>query len=194
MDLRSLGGHGVAEQAAKCAERWAQQVALLKTRFSVDELLEVESLPVQATDVLSLRVVKECLLKLMQVLKTEALFEYAVLSDLTAVDHLPEVPRFEVIYHLLSLSQKMRMRVRVRVGEGDSVPTLSGMWPGANWLEREVYDMFGVPFAEHPDLRRILMDTRWVGHPLRKDYPLAGFQVFTEPLPGDPGLLQGEHE
>lgn len=97
------------------------------------------------------------------------------LADVTGVDRLrlPESsPRFEVVYHLYSLPHRRRIRLKVRVDEGQAVSTVTGVWPTANWHEREVYDMFGVPFEGHPDLRRILMPDDWEGHPLRKDYPV----------------------
>lgn len=102
----------------------------------------------------------------------DARFDFC--SDVTATDWLPRVPRFDVIYCLYSTRLRQRVRVKIRVAEGEAVPTATGVWPAANWLEREVYDMFGIPFAGHPDLRRILMPDDWQGHPQRKDYPLEG--------------------
>ena len=100
-------------------------------------------------------------------------FDY--LSDLTAVDW-PARPgkRFDVVACLYSTKLRHRLRVKARLAEGETVPSVTGVWPAANWLEREVYDMFGVTFAGHPDLRRILMPLDWQGHPQRKDYPLEG--------------------
>jgi NADH-quinone oxidoreductase subunit C len=97
---------------------------------------------------------------------------FEVLVELTAVDYLPRTPRFEVVYHLLSIANRRRVRLKVRVEAGDGVPTVQGVWPSAGWPEREVWDMFGIPFDGHPDLRRILMPEEWEGHPLRKDYPV----------------------
>jgi NADH-quinone oxidoreductase subunit C len=95
------------------------------------------------------------------------------LSDLTAADYLGRTPRFEVVYQLYSITLNHRLRVKVPVPEDDPVlPTASGIWKAANWAEREVWDMFGIRFAGHPDLRRILMYPEFRGHPLRKDYPL----------------------
>jgi NADH-quinone oxidoreductase subunit C len=95
-------------------------------------------------------------------------------SDVTATDWPPREPRFDVIYCLYSTSLRHRVRVKVRLADGDAVPSVSGVWPAANWLEREVFDMFGIRFDGHPDLRRILMPDEWQGHPQRKDYPLEG--------------------
>jgi NADH-quinone oxidoreductase subunit C len=94
------------------------------------------------------------------------------LTDLTAVDYLGREPRFEVVYQLYSVTLNHRLRVKVPIGADDSVPTASGVWKSALWAERETFDMFGIRFAGHPDLRRILMYPEFEGHPLRKDYPL----------------------
>lgn len=106
---------------------------------------------------------------------------YNFLSTVTAVDWPERVPRFDVVYQLLSLTHQCVLRLKVRVGEpGEehpSLPSVCGIWPGANWYEREVFDLFGLEFADHPDLRRILMPPDWTTHPLRKDYPLAGFDL-----------------
>ncbi len=100
---------------------------------------------------------------------------FELLSALTAVDYWPqETPRFHVIYQLTSLANNLSLMVRVLVnGDQPEVPTVSGVYAAANWREREIWDMFGVRFAGHPDLRRILMPPDWEGHPLRKDYPLG---------------------
>jgi NADH/F420H2 dehydrogenase subunit C len=101
-------------------------------------------------------------------------FDYC--SDVTACDWpmRPGGERFDVVYCLYSTRHRWRLRLKVRAADGREVPSVTGVWPGANWLEREVYDMFGVVFAGHPDLRRILMPDDWQGHPQRKDYPLEG--------------------
>ncbi|WP_438997304.1 NADH-quinone oxidoreductase subunit C, partial [Candidatus Puniceispirillum sp.] len=96
------------------------------------------------------------------------------LSDLTAVDY-PERPvRFEMVYQLLSITNNMRLRILAGVAEGQSVPSVTNVFSAANWAEREVWDMFGIFFAGHPDLRRLLTDYGFEGHPLRKDFPLTG--------------------
>jgi NADH-quinone oxidoreductase subunit C len=101
-----------------------------------------------------------------------ARFDY--LSDVTASDWPPRAKRFDVVYCLFSTTRRQRVRVKVRAGDGDPVPSVTGVWPAANWLEREVYDLFGVNFVGHPDRRRILMPDEWQGYPQRKDYPLEG--------------------
>jgi len=100
------------------------------------------------------------------------LFDY--LSDLTAVDWPARDKRFDLVLCLYSTKLRQRLRVKVRAADGEVVPSVTGVWPAANWLEREVYDMFGVPFSGHPNLRRMLMPFDWQGHPQRKDYPLEG--------------------
>lgn len=107
--------------------------------------------------------------------------QYDMLETVTAVDWLERVPRFDVVYQLLSLPNRCFVRVKVRVGqrgeEHPALPTVTGLWPGANWYEREVYDLFGIVFTDHPQLVRILMPADWTTHPLRKDYPLSGFDL-----------------
>src|SRR5512132_1747651 len=100
---------------------------------------------------------------------------FNVLIEITAADYLPREPRFEVVYHLLSIPNRLRLRVKVRVGSNEIdgvVPTVQSIWPAAGWPEREVWDMFGIVFAGHSDLRRLLMPEDWEGHPARKDYPV----------------------
>jgi len=97
---------------------------------------------------------------------------FEVLVEVTAADYLPRDPRFEVVYHLLSVPKRQRLRLKVRVGANGSVPTVQSIWRGAGWPEREVWDMFGIVFDNHGDLRRLLMPEDWEGHPARKDYPV----------------------
>jgi NADH-quinone oxidoreductase subunit C len=99
------------------------------------------------------------------------------LSDITCVDWFPAEPRFEVIYHLLSISKKERVRLKVRLdGVSPVVESVTSVWPGANYFEREVFDLFGIRFTGHPYLVRLLMPEDWEGHPLRKDYPVEGYR------------------
>ena len=96
-------------------------------------------------------------------------------SSVTALDWYPQEPRFEVVYLLHAVKEAARLRLKVRVpGEKPSVASVTPVWPGANWYEREVFDLFGVTFEGHPDLRRIMMPDGWQGHPLRKDFPIHG--------------------
>ena len=102
---------------------------------------------------------------------------YNAFQDVTAVDWYPSAPRFQLSYHILSHSYKEMIRLRVMVDEADpSVQSITPVWPGANYYEREVFDLFGIRFEGHPNLRRILMPDDWQGHPLRKDYPVEGYR------------------
>lgn len=102
---------------------------------------------------------------------------YNFLEDVTAVDWYPSEPRFQITYHILSMTLKERIRLAVRLdGEDASIDSITGVWPSANFYEREVFDLFGVRFAGHPNLTRIMMPTDWNGHPLRKDYPVEGYR------------------
>jgi len=97
---------------------------------------------------------------------------FETLVEVTAADYLPRAPRYEVVYHLLSVSKRLRLRLKVRVANDGTLATVQGVYPGAGWLEREVWDMFGIVFDGHNDLRRLLMPEDWEGHPQRKDYPV----------------------
>jgi NADH-quinone oxidoreductase subunit C len=115
----------------------------------------------------------ESLTTVIDFLKNDSRLLFDVLVDITAVDYSKRKPRFDVVYHLMSLPFNRRIRLKVAVDEGEPVlETLTPFWGAANWLEREVWDMFGICFKEHPDLKRILMYDEFEGHPLRKDYPL----------------------
>ena len=109
---------------------------------------------------------------------------FAFLAELTAVDFWPREPRFEVVYILVSIEHRLRLRLKVRLpGDDPHVATVSGVWPAANWLEREVWDLFGIAFDGHPDPRRLLMPEDWDGFPLRKDYPV---QIRMTPTASQP--------
>jgi NADH-quinone oxidoreductase subunit C len=102
---------------------------------------------------------------------------YNFFEDLTAVDWFPAAPRFQLSYHILSLAFKERVRLRVMLeGEAPAVESITPVWAGANYYEREVFDLFGIRFEEHPNLRRIMLPDDWNGHPLRKDYPVEGYR------------------
>ena len=103
--------------------------------------------------------------------------DFNLLSDATCVDRFPMEPRFEVNYHLVSIPRAKRLRLQVRLSGDDAVmDSLVPVWPGANWLEREIFDLFGIHFNEHPDLRRIVLPDDWEGYPLRRDYPVEGYR------------------
>jgi NADH-quinone oxidoreductase subunit C len=135
----------------------------------------------QFRDELTLWVKKDRIVEILALLRDHPETQYNFLSDLTAVDLLKmpgcDAPRFEVVYNLYSLTTFRRFRVKAQVAEGESISTAESVWPAANWPEREVYDLFGIVFAGHSDLRRIQMPDDWIGNPLRKDYPLGGEQV-----------------
>ena len=112
---------------------------------------------------------------LVEWLKTDQTCRFSTLVDITAVDYPERAKRFDVVYHFLSMYRNHRIRLRVAVREEDMVPSLIGAHPSANWFEREVFDMYGILFSGHPDLRRILTDYGFRGHPLRKDFPTTGY-------------------
>ncbi|MBI3762126.1 MAG: NADH-quinone oxidoreductase subunit C [Chloroflexi bacterium] len=123
-------------------------------------------------------IAKERLLEALRLLKDAPGLEYNFLTTLTAIDDWPAEPRFSVIYQLYSMKHNVRLRLKALTpGDDPVMPTATGVYPNANWHEREVYDMFGITFTGHPDLRRILMPADWGGHPLRKDYPLGYEEV-----------------
>jgi NADH-quinone oxidoreductase subunit C len=114
------------------------------------------------------------LIEVLGYLRDDAELRFDYLSSLTAV-HWPknEAP-FELVYHLFSIAKRHRLTIKTAIAEGEEAPTATALWPTANWHEREVFDLFGIRFKGHPDLTRILLTDEWVGHPLRKEYPLAG--------------------
>jgi NADH-quinone oxidoreductase subunit C len=135
--------------------------ALIDARVSNDELT-IEVTPAAA---------RVCL----EWLRGAEGFRFSLLSDLTAVDRFPVEPRFEVVYQLLSIDTRQYLRVKARVpGDSPAIDSVVSLWPAANMLKREVFDLFGIHFKDHPNLRRIMMPDEWEGHPLRKDYSLEG--------------------
>jgi NADH-quinone oxidoreductase subunit C len=130
-------------------------------------------------------VLAERLIEVATFLRDDAVAVFDYCSDVTATDWPPRPQRFDVVYCLYSTRLRHRIRIKVRAAEGDEVPSVSGIWPAANWLEREVWDQFGVNIVGHPDLRRILMPDDWQGHPQRKDYPLEGPGEFLMENPQD---------
>jgi NADH-quinone oxidoreductase subunit C len=120
---------------------------------------------------------RDSLLKVAGYLATEPSLNFSFLSDIATVDRFPLEPRFEVNYQLLSMDLPARIRLKVKLAGSDPViPSVFGIWPTADWHERENFDLFGIRFEGHPNLRRILMPDEWEGHPLRKDYPTEGYR------------------
>lgn len=134
---------------------------VIGTEVKLDELIVV--------------VQRNALVKVMTFLRDDANCLFKQCMDVTATDYPEREERFEVVYNLLSLSHNMRVRVKVMTDEETPVPSIVGVYNSANWFEREVWDMFGVYFADHPDLRRMLSDYGFEGHPLRKEFPLTGY-------------------
>ncbi len=128
-------------------------------------------------DEMSIYVEKSSIRDVCDLLCQNADFPFNYLADITCVDWFPSEPRFEVVYHLLSHSKKERVRLKVRLdGSSPALDSVTPVWPAANYFEREVFDLFGVRFAGHPYLRRLLMPEDLEGHPLRKDYPVEGYR------------------
>lgn len=115
------------------------------------------------------------LLEVLTFLRDDSTCRFSVLIDVCGVDYPERARRFDVVYHLLSMHQNQRIRVKVETEEGAPVPSIVGLYPVANWFEREAYDMYGIVFSGHPDLRRLLTDYGFDGHPFRKDFPLTGY-------------------
>ena len=141
-----------------------------------DELLSYEIMSYKTgLSEIVLRIKPDHLINALRFLRDDPECEFEMLVDITATDHPQRRPeRFDVVYNLLSLSQNNRLRIKVAVSESTQIPSALEIYPTAGWLEREIWDMFGIPFVGHPDLRRILSDYGFEGHPLRKDFPLTG--------------------
>jgi NADH-quinone oxidoreductase subunit C len=135
-------------------------------------------------DEMTIRVERARLREVIAFLRDHPDQRYNLLTDVTAVDmvRLRDAPRFDIVVQLYSIPNRVRLRVKAGVDDGETVPSLVPIHAAANWMEREVYDMFGIVFEDHPDLRRILLADDWdEGHPLRKDYPLRGFREYVQP-------------
>lgn len=125
---------------------------------------------------------KAGLIEICNFLKDDPALQFNFLSDIAGADYFPKKPRFEVVYHLYSIPKKHRLRLKVTVGEDETVPSVTSIWKSADWAEREAYDMFGIVFEGHPNLKRIYMPEEWEGFPLRKDYPLKGYKDRYNPF------------
>ena len=157
-DLEQLKGH----PAVALLLAWNQS-AVADVKFDREEM--------------TICIDREKLREACALLRDDADCAFNFLSDVTCVDWYPAEPRFEVVYHLLSIPKKERVRIKVRLDSASpAVESLTSLWPGANYFEREVFDLFGIRFTGHPYLRRLLMPEDWEGHPLRKDYPVEGYR------------------
>jgi NADH-quinone oxidoreductase subunit C len=144
-------------------------IAALQEAVPGAQLEAAPSLDLQST----VYVARDDLSAVMRALREREELAFGFLAELTAADFWPREPRFELIYILVSLTHRLRLRLKVRLHGNDArVATVTGIWPAANWLEREVWDLFGIVFDGHPDPRRLLMPEDWEGYPLRKDYPV----------------------
>ena len=128
-----------------------------------------------ANNELTIEVELGAIVRTMSFLRDDPSCEFKILVDLCGVDYPKREKRFDVVYHLLSLTKNQRLRLRVKAAEDEAVPSVVAVYPAANWFEREAFDMYGIAFADHPDLRRMLTDYGFSGHPLRKDFPLTGY-------------------
>ena len=148
----------------------------------------IEVLP--SIDMDTIKVRREDIVDVCSFLRNEDDLDYDLMRDLTCVDYINETPRFEVVYHLYSIYHGREVRLKARLEEGDpEIDTITGVWVGADWFEREAYDMYGVKFAGHPDLRRLLLYPEFEGHPLRKDYPIDKEQPLFEEREETKGVL-----
>ena len=144
-------------------------VKKLQEKFSLS-LLEVKTFRGEV----NITVQRSDIFGICQFLYSDPDLQFQMLTDLCGVDFFPEQPRFEVVYLLYSMKNQQRLRLKIKVGDSESVLSVESIWKAANWLEREVYDLFGIPFDNHPDLRRILLWDGYEGYPLRKDFPVEG--------------------
>ncbi len=154
---------------------------LLKNHPAVAKLMAWNLAAVEGAkfdrDEMSIYVGRSFIREACDLLRQDADCAFNYLADVTCVDWFPSEPRFEVVYHLLSMSKKERVRLKVRLeGSDPALDSVTAVWPAANYFEREIFDLFGVRFAGHPYLRRLLMPEDWEGYPLRKDYPVEGYR------------------
>ncbi len=157
-------------QTASTGEGLQQTCAHIKARLA-DDLVSADIVRGE----LSIKVKRAAIVKALTTLRDDAGCQFSQLVDLCGVDYPERAERFEIVYHLLAMNTNQRIRVKVDVGEDMPVASVTDVFHAANWLEREVWDMYGVYFSGHPDLRRILTDYGFDGHPQRKDFPLTGY-------------------
>jgi NADH-quinone oxidoreductase subunit C len=142
-------------------------ILLKRSGFGLTTKIEFGELTVMATP--------ETLIGLLLFLRDDQVCKFSTLIDICGADYPERPKRFDVVYHLLSMYRNQRIRVKVQTDENTPVPSAMAVWPAANWFEREAFDMYGIQFSDHPDLRRILTDYGFTGYPLRKDFPITGF-------------------
>ena len=135
---------------------------------------EIQSLDIALGEI-TIVVAADSIVHVVRTLRDNPSLEFWNIIDVCGVDYPSREKRFDVVYHLLSPRQNMRVRIKVETDEATPVPSITGVYPGADWFEREAYDLYGILFSGHPELRRILTDYGFDGHPLRKDFPLTGF-------------------
>lgn len=152
-------------------------VTKLRDRFG-DRILDTHVFKDEVTHLVD----SNALVPVCQFVKNEPGLQMDYLVDVIGVDHFTAAPRFEVVYHLYSIPNRHRLRLKVKITEEEPIPTVTGIWPAADWPEREAYDMYGIRFEGHPNLQRIYMATDWEGFPLRKDYPLKGYRDEYNPF------------
>ncbi|MBC9245395.1 NADH-quinone oxidoreductase subunit C [Paracoccus sp. 11-3] len=145
----------------------AEHIQLRRSNQVLDTAIEFGELTITST--------VSGVLDLVDFLRSDSSCRFSTLIDITAVDHPARPQRFDVVWHFLSMYQNQRVRVKAAIREDEVVPSLTGIFPNANWYEREIFDMFGILFSGHPDLRRILTDYGFSGYPLRKDFPTTGY-------------------
>ena len=151
-------------------------VDLLSFKTNLDQTLEEAVLGVEESrDHILVETVPNAIVKMVAYLKSKKGYSFNTLIDITAVDFPAREQRFDVIYHFLSMTENKRCRVTTSINEREEVPSITSVFECANWFEREIFDLFGIRFTSHPDLRRILTDYGFEGHPLRKDFPTSGF-------------------
>ncbi len=164
---------GVSEFVTENASQVSNVVVDVLRSWSTNAIEEVIEFRGETTLVVARKVLRAIAARC----REDDALQFNLLSDATCLDRFPMEPRFELNYHLVSIPKVKKVRLRVRLsGDDPVVDSLVPVWPGANWLEREVFDLFGIQFTGHPDLRRILLPDDWEGHPLRKDYPVEGFR------------------
>jgi NADH-quinone oxidoreductase subunit C len=149
----------------------------IKKKFG-DAVVETHSFRGDETVVVK----KESIKEICTFLRDDKELDFDYLLDVCGVDYLPREPRFEVVYHLHSIGKKHRLRLKVRLADAEKIDSVVDIWKTADWVERETYDMYGIEFEGHPELKRIYMDDDWVGYPLRKDYPERGYKDEYQPF------------